>query len=174
MKLKKDGLASVISKLENMADLSKNADEVMNRLVDIGVEEVRKAHKGSMGTDFIVNENGNINIDVYSDAKVFKEVDGNSYSVVAEGENFVFHEFGAGVKKNRPRNWSNDLGIPVPSGISPIGQYGKGQGSQELWAYQKDGSKVITSGYEAVHGFANAINEIVANVDKVMKEVEDE
>lgn len=173
MTLKIKGLKSSVKALNKYVKTAHSRDLILDKLSDIGAKTVEKAHSGVMGIDHIESIGSTQDLMVRSDAVVSVEKGRNSRTIIATGENFVFHEFGSGIKHNSPRTWQNILNVPIPLGIAPIGQYGKKLGSQLSWRYRlENGKPVITSGYPAVNGFAIAINEMVANVDKVIKEVQ--
>ena len=65
-------------------------------------EAVEKAHSGTMGIDHITTKGAEQDIAITSDAKVSVET-GIQQVAIATGANFLFHEFGAGVKYNSPR-----------------------------------------------------------------------
>ena len=174
MTLKITGLNKSRGALNKFLKVANNPDKVLNKLSEIGKNEILKAHDGVMGIDHVLGIDST-SVNVQSDIKVNIETGYNESSIVASGYNFLFHEFGAGIEHNSPRTWENVLNIQIPEGISPIGQYGKKLGSNPTWRYTNpDGNKVLTSGYPAVHGFATAINVIVANTDKIIREVQNE
>lgn len=175
MKIEKNGLQSSILALNKFRKVAKNPDKVLDKLSEIGKKSIEEAHRGTMGIDHVIAKGNSQDIEITSDAIVTVESGIGSRTITASGENFLFFEFGAGVKHNSPRSWENVLNVPVPDGISPIGQYKAKRGSRPSWRYKgEDGKTVITGGYPAVHGFATAINEIVANTSKVIKEVQNE
>lgn len=171
MRLQIKGLNSTLKRLKSVSKMDQKADKVIDRLAEIGANEVRQAHEGVMGIDTIMTSGGISQETILSDAVVTVEREGSKHLIVARGEQMAFFEFGAGVAKNDPRLWENVLNVPVPLSIKPIGAYGGGRGSLPSWYYRKDGVLMSTEGYQARHGFANAINEIIANKDKVLKEV---
>lgn len=174
MSLKITGISSTLKRLNSVSKIYENSDKILNEFCEIGANEIRKAHAGVMGVDHVISKGGTMDINLHSDISVSVENDGNIHSIVASGENFMFFEFGAGVKRNSPREWENVLNIEVPTFVSPIGQYGKKRGSRQSWIYGLEGQKVITGGYQARHGFAIAINKIVANANQVIKEIANE
>lgn len=86
----------------------------------------------------------------------------NGYSVIAQGEQVTFIEFGAGVYFNPPAGAS-----PHPQGGELgfiIGEYGKGQGSKKVWGYyDSEGKKqiVITHGTAAQMPLYRAFLEVL-------------
>ena len=89
--------------------------------------------------------------------------------VVADGEDAVWCEFGAGVYHNgsvgsSPNPYGNDLGFK-------IGSYGKGYGRQAAWGYYEDGELVITRGTPASMPMYNAVQEVTKRAIEIAREV---
>lgn len=177
IKVSKPNFSRSIKKIKTLSDPDKHASKVLNKLANQTKQEIEKAHSGSMGTDMAIDKSGfSAPVTQLSDAQVTIKESKNKRSVVITGENWVFYEFGAGIHFNNPRNWSTVLETGIPSGIVPIGMYGKGQGKNPSWSFddEKTQQRIITQGYGAVHGIANAINGNVNDVSKFVKEAFDE
>ena len=93
--------------------------------------------------------------------------------VVANGEDAVWCEFGAGVYHNgsvgsSPNPYGNDLGFT-------IGSYGKGRGQQKVWGYYTDPESktglVLTHGTPASMPMYNAAQEVLRKSVEIAKEV---
>ena len=90
--------------------------------------------------------------------------------VVAEGEDAVWCEVGAGVYHNgsvgsSPNPYGNDLGFT-------IGSYGKGYGKKQAWGYyDENGALVITRGTPASMPLYNAAQEVMRKAIEIAKEV---
>lgn len=93
--------------------------------------------------------------------------------VVADGEDAVWCEFGAGVYHNgsvgsSPNPYGNDLGFT-------IGSYGEGHGKQQAWGYYADpndkDSLVITRGTPASMPMYNAAQEVMRKSIGIAREV---
>jgi hypothetical protein len=90
--------------------------------------------------------------------------------VVADGEDAVWCEFGAGVYHNgsvgsSPNPYANDLGFT-------IGSYGKGYGKKQAWGYyDENGELVITRGTPATMPMYNAVQEVMRKSVEIAKEV---
>ena len=90
--------------------------------------------------------------------------------VVAEGEDAVWCEFGAGVYHNgsvgsSPNPYGNDLGFT-------IGSYGKGSGKKQAWGYyDENGDLVITRGTPASMPMYNAVQEVARKSVEIAREV---
>ena len=90
--------------------------------------------------------------------------------VVADGEDAVWCEFGAGVYHNgsagsSPNPYGNDLGFT-------IGSYGKGYGKKQVWGYyDEDNNLVLTRGTPATMPMYNATQEIMRKSVEIAREV---
>ena len=109
----------------------------------------------------------------YRQAEVVVRVDnmGTMTVVVAEGEDAVFCEFGAGVYHNggvgsSPHPYGSKLGLT-------IGSYGEGKGKRQAWGYYDDnnGDLVITRGTPASMPMYHAIQTITQKAIEIAKEV---
>jgi hypothetical protein len=89
--------------------------------------------------------------------------------VIADGEDAVWVEFGAGVYHNGSVGTS-----PHPSGNDlkfTIGTYGKGMGSRNVWGFYEDGELYLTHGTPAVMPMYNAVKTVCAEIDNIAREV---
>ncbi len=90
--------------------------------------------------------------------------------VIADGEDAVFVEFGAGVYHN-----GSPGGSPHPEGSRlgfTIGGYGKGYGAKKTWGYQDAESElVLTHGTPAVMPMYTALKTVCDQVGEIAKEV---
>lgn len=89
--------------------------------------------------------------------------------VVANGEDAVWCEFGAGVYHNgsagsSPNPYGKELGFT-------IGSYGAGHGKQTAWGYYEDGQLVITRGTPASMPMYNAVQEVTKRAIEIAREV---
>lgn len=90
--------------------------------------------------------------------------------VVADGEDAVWCEFGAGVYHNgsvgsSPNPYGTTLGFT-------IGSYGKGYGKRQAWGYYDEGGElVITRGTPATMPMYNAAQEIMRKSVAIAREV---
>lgn len=103
------------------------------------------------------------------DVKVNVDERGNIAVVVANGEDAVWCEFGAGVYYNgsagsSPNPYGKDLGFT-------IGSYGKGYGKANAWGYYEDGQLVITRGTPASMPMYNAAQEVMKKAIEIAREV---
>lgn len=89
--------------------------------------------------------------------------------VIANGDDAVWVEFGAGVYHNgsagnSPHPKGSDLGLT-------IGSYGKGYGQKQTWGYYSDGELKLTHGTPAVMPMYNAVKTVCGNIDRLAREV---
>lgn len=104
------------------------------------------------------------------DVQVTVDERGGISVVVANGEDAVWCEFGAGVYHNgsvgsSPNPYGTDLGLT-------IGSYGKGHGKQSAWGYyDEDGNLVITRGTPASMPMYNAVQEVARKSVEIAREV---
>lgn len=90
--------------------------------------------------------------------------------IIADGEDAVWCEFGAGVYHNgsvgsSPNPYGNDLGFT-------IGSYGKGYGKKQAWGYYDDSDNlVITRGTPASMPMYNAAQEVMRKSVAIAREV---
>lgn len=89
--------------------------------------------------------------------------------VIANGEDAVWVEFGAGVFHNGSTGSS-----PHPEGAElgfTIGGYGKGMGKKEVWGYYEDGELRLTHGTPAIMPMYNAVRTVCEEIADVAREV---
>ncbi len=165
----KSNLGTITKKTKRYLNVLNHSEDILDDLAETAEKKILESHSGIMGYDTVYVAEGVAQKEPrFSDIETNIVKATNYRSVEATGENFIFYEFGAGVTHNDPREWQNKLNIPVPDEIAPIGTYGQGHGSQERWYW--DSGRQSTEGYPARQGFANAINTVVAEVDKIVKE----
>lgn len=105
-----------------------------------------------------------------SDVSVTVNDNGEVTLVVANGDDAVFMEFGAGVYFNGPEGsspnpWGADLGFT-------IGSYGHHLGSREVWGYiGADGERHLTHGTPASMPMYRATMEVVQDIANIAREV---
>lgn len=90
--------------------------------------------------------------------------------IIADGEDAVWCEFGAGVYHNGSVGSS-----PHPNGSNlgfTIGSYGKGYGKKQAWGYyDESGELVITRGTPATMPLYNAAQEVMRKSVEIAREV---
>lgn len=89
--------------------------------------------------------------------------------VIANGEDAVWVEFGAGVFHNGSAGYS-----PHPKGSElgfTIGGYGKGMGKKEVWGYYEDNTLQLTHGTPAIMPMYNAVKIACDEIADIAREV---
>lgn len=89
--------------------------------------------------------------------------------VIANGEDAVWVEFGAGVYHNGSAGSS-----PHPEGSElgfTIGGYGKGMGKKEVWGYYEGDELRLTHGTPAVMPMYNAVKTVCNEIADIAREV---
>ena len=103
------------------------------------------------------------------DVQVSVSDSGDISVVVADGEDAIWCEFGAGVYHNgsagsSPNPYGKELGFT-------IGNYGKGYGKRSAWGYYEDGELIITRGTPASMPMYNAVQEVTKKAIDIAREV---
>ena len=95
---------------------------------------------------------------------------GNITVVIANGEDAVFMEFGAGVYYNGAVGSSPN---PLGTGLGyTIGSYGKGNGAKRVWGFKgADGKVHLTHGVPASMPLYNAVKSVADDIERIAKEV---
>lgn len=89
--------------------------------------------------------------------------------VIANGEDAIWVEFGAGVYHNGSAGSS-----PHPEGSElgfTIGGYGKGMGKKEVWGYYEGNELRLTHGTPAVMPMYNAVKTVCDEIANIAREV---
>ena len=116
--------------------------------------------------------------DGVNDSDVSAENTENGWKIIANGKAVCFIEFGAGVYHNSTEPYP----LPRPAGVVKIGEYGKGQGKKQGWAYYGepgssgkyiggDGNLIFTRGNPAAMPMYYAGEEIKNKVLSIAREV---
>lgn len=152
-KYKQDFLKKVDLYRKRLADeISKDASF---RFAGSGVNDVVHGGTRKANVTVTVSDNGKISM------------------VIAEGEDAVWCEFGAGVYHNgsvgsSPNPYGSELGVT-------IGGYGKGHGKQDVWGYYETpgdpSTLVLTHGTEATMPMYRAVQSIVPKAVSIAREV---
>lgn len=157
--------------IEYKEELSNKCDELVKRLAEVGIPVIDKQMaKASYTYDEKGIESGS-NTEHNTYVKVDSLVGMSKATLVVEGKDVLFIEFGAGV-------YHNDVGVGDtnhPKGAENgflIGTYGLGHGSQQVWGYYAEsGELVFTHGTKATMPMYKASLEIRDNVLKIAKDV---
>lgn len=89
--------------------------------------------------------------------------------VIAQGEDAIWAEFGAGVHHNgsvgsSPHPKGSELGFT-------IGSYGKGMGKRDTWGFYEDGELHLTHGAPATMPMYNAVKTVCDEISVIAREV---
>ena len=144
-------------------EFQKKVDTYRKRIAEEVVVNASLNFGSSMIDDRLRGGPRKPNVDVRVDER------GSIAVVVADGEDAVWCEFGAGVYHNgsvgsSPHPKGNELGFT-------IGSYGKGYGKQKAWGYYEDGQLVITRGTPASMPMYNAVQEVTRKAIEIAREV---
>ena len=167
----------IISFSLNSSDITKAIRELERYKIDFQkkVDTYRKRVAEEMAASALLNFNSSVVDDRIKggtrkpDVTVNVDERGSISVVVANGEDAVWCEFGAGVYHNGSVGSS-----PHPNGSNlgfTIGSYGKGHGKQTAWGYYEDGELVITRGTPASMPMYNAVQEVTKKAIEIAREV---
>ena len=87
--------------------------------------------------------------------------------IVAKGEKVLFVEFGAGVYFNGDESY---LGTR-PEGISNIGEYGSGLGSNPVWGFSDEYGHHVTHGTPASNAMYFTEQEVIEHIAEVARRI---
>lgn len=115
--------------------------------------------------DDLIGENA-----VIGSVDVVVEDNGNMTLVIANGEDAVFMEFGAGVYYNGAVGSSPN---PLGAGLGyTIGSYGKGNGAKNVWGFKDESGQLhLTHGVPASMPMYKATMAVVNDIEQIAKEV---
>lgn len=160
------GIDKLIAEID---DYERTLDDKLKWLRERVAEEIRLEAEmnfsGAMMDDIIGGGWRN------PDVSVSLGTEGSVSLVIAQGEDAVFVEFGAGVYHNGAVGSS-----PHPNGAElgmTIGSYGKGLGARKVWACGQygDGRAILTRGTPASMPMYNALKSVLNRIDSIAREV---
>lgn len=105
----------------------------------------------------------------FAQVRVTVDNRGDMTVVIADGQDAVWIEFGAGVYHNGSPGSS-----PHPHGVElgmTIGGFGKGNGKKETWGYYEEGTLKLTRGTPAVTPMARAVTTVCNEISEIAREV---
>lgn len=137
-------IAKAIKEIEQYKqEILRKINELRRRIAERIAEDASSGFASSIVDDLLPNSGGaraaNVSVEV-SDS-------GNTTLVIANGQDAVWCEFGAGVYHNGSVGSS-----PHPKGAElgfTIGSYGKGLGSKNVWGFYENGELKLTHGAPA-------------------------
>ena len=166
LQVKVKGIERVVQSL-SPEELNKKMNEVCKQLAEVGKETASVGY-----SNFVLHEGipSGDDVDWYErtpkiDVRV--EPTENGYKVVAEGDELYFVEFGAGVYYNGSEAYPGER----PEGIVGIGQYGKGYGNRNAWAFDDGSGKVVTRGNMPSATMYYASEDMKREIERITKEV---
>ncbi len=164
IELSEQGIDKAIRELANYKRaFLKKVDILREKVAERLADEARKGFAGAVVDDLIRGEQRYAQVDVSVDKR------GSVMAVVANGEDAVWVEFGAGVYHNGSPGTS-----PHPHGVElgmTIGSFGKGNGKREVWGFYEDGELRLTRGTPARMPMARAVTTVCNEISQIAKEV---
>ncbi len=165
--LSEKGLAKAIKEIEQYKnDIVQKTNTLRIRVAKYIADTAQSGFNGAIVDDLLKGGVKTAQVDVGITNQ------GNVSVVVANGEDAIWVEFGAGVHHNgasgsSPHPNGNELGFT-------IGEYGKGMGKRDTWVYYEDGDKsrkVYTHGTPATMPMYNAVKQVTDDIQAIAKEV---
>lgn len=148
---------------EYKADFIRKTEILKERIASELAHEAETGFNGAVLEDFTDGSQVMGNVDVSVDTR------GDITVVVANGEDVVWIEFGAGVYHNGSP-WTS----PHPKGTElglTIGSYGKGYGKKKAWGYFDGTELKVTHGTPASMPMAKAVTKICNDIVTIAREV---
>lgn len=144
--------------------------EVIRRVAERIAQEAQSGFNGAI-VDDLTEQSG---MPRTANVSVSVENRGDYFTVVANGKDAVWVEFGAGVYHNGSAGTSPNpfaqtaTGVPTPP--IAIGTFGK-YGTRQAWGFYEDGVLKITHGTPATMPMYNAVQTVSREVKEIAKEV---
>ncbi len=150
---------------EYKAEIVRKTDLLRRTVAEKIAEDARGGFASAVVDDLLPDSGGarSANVDVTIDEQ------DNVSIVIANGEDAVWVEFGAGVYANgavgsSPHPKGQELGFT-------IGGYGKGFGARQVWGFYEDGVLKLTHGTPAAMPLYHAMQRVCDDVAAIAKEV---
>lgn len=165
------GIENLIKQLRDYQNqLNRKTEQLVKKLAEAGIPVI---DSNMAKATFTVDSKG---IQSGSDPEHYTYVKINTFddyaeaTLIVEGNELLFIEFGSGVYHNTPVGTS-----PNPKGGElgyVIGSYGQGHGVQKVWGYyDDDGNLILTHGTEATMPIYKAGLEIREKFLRIAREV---
>ena len=141
-------------------------DKLVERIAERLTEKAQQGFNGAIVDDLTELSGGPVKTDV----SVRWERRGDTYVIIADGEDAVWVEFGAGVHHNKdvthPYSSANNLGFK-------IGGFGQGKGNRDVWAFKdaEDDEIKFSHGTPAKMPMYNAVQAVSKEVVDLAREV---
>lgn len=156
---------AAVKEIRDYADwVKRKTDELRERVAYFIAKDASAVFNTAVADD-LIGEGA-----VIGSVDVVVEDNGNMTLVIANGEDAVFMEFGAGVYYNGGVGSSpNPLGAAL--GYT-IGSYGKGNGAKAVWGFKgDDGALHLTHGVPASMPLYRALQSVVNDIEQIAREV---
>lgn len=157
---------NAITELENYKkEIIQKTDTLRKKVAKRIAELAQSGFNGAIADDITNGSPKTASVSVLP-----QEQGGSLTVVIADGEDAVWVEFGAGVYHNggvgsSPNPYGAKLGFT-------IGSYGEGHGKQKAWGYYDENEKlVLTHGTQAKMPMARAVTEVCNEIRSIAKEV---
>ena len=156
---------AAVKEIRDYADWVKRKTDELRERVAYFIAKDASAVVNTAVADDLIGEGA-----VIGSVDVVVEDNGNMTLVIANGEDAVFMEFGAGVYYNGGVGSSpNPLGAAL--GYT-IGSYGKGNGAKAVWGFKgDDGALHLTHGVPASMPLYRALQSVVNDIEQIAREV---
>lgn len=161
-----ESIEKAISEIrEYKAEIVRKTDLLRRTVAEKIAEDARGGFASAVVDDLLPDSGGarSANVDVTIDEQDKVSI------VIANGEDAVWVEFGAGVYANGAVGSS-----PHPKGAElgmTIGGYGKGMGARNVWGFYENGELKLTHGAPAAMPMYNALTRVCADIVDIAREV---
>ena len=157
-------ISKAIRELEQYKqEIIQKTDLLRERVAERIAELSRSGFAGAIVDDLVKGGQRTAQVDVSIDNRE------NVTVVIANGEDAIWAEFGAGVHHNGSPGSS-----PHPKGSEmgfTIGGYGKGMGKKDTWGFYEDGELRLTHGAPATMPMYNALKTVCDEISEIAREV---
>lgn len=144
-------------------DFVKKVELLREKVAERLADEANKGFTGAVVDDLVKGGQRFAQVNVSVNNR------GNLSVVVADGEDAVWVEFGAGVYHN-----SSPGSSPHPNGAElgfTIGSFGKGNGKKEVWGFYEDGELKLSRGTPATMPMYRAVQTVCNDIQSIAREV---
>lgn len=144
-------------------EIIRKTDLLREKVADRLAELVKSGFAGAVVDDLLRGGQRTAQVDVTIEDRE------NVTLVIANGEDAIWAEFGAGVHHNGSPGSS-----PHPKGSElgfTIGSYGKGMGKKDTWGFYEDGELRLTHGAPATMPMYNALKTVCDEISEIAREV---
>lgn len=144
-------------------EIIRKTDLLREKVADRLAELAKSGFAGAVVDDLLRGGQRTAQVDVTIEDRE------NVTLVIANGEDAIWAEFGAGVHHN-----SSPGSSPHPKGSKlgfTIGSYGKGMGKKDTWGFYEDGELRLTHGAPATMPMYNALKTVCDEISEIAREV---